>query len=249
MKELIKTPFAIILSFFILLFIYSTFGPRLPISIITQQKGEPLIVSEEGKATAVPDIAKVTLGIEESGTSLKSVQDNVNTKSKNLVSELKKLGIEEKNIKTTSYNVYPEYNYESQPPRISGYKVSTNYEVTIDNFDKVNEVIVKATEVGSNVIGNISFDLKDETKEKALNDAREMAVGKAKEKAKSLANAAGISLGRILNISESETGLTPRPVYTKAAVGMGLDQAISQPEITPGETEIIVNISISWEIK
>ena len=247
MKELIKTPFAIILSFFILLFIYSTFGPRLPISIITQQKGEPLIVSEEGKATAVPDIAKVSLGIEESGTSLKSVQDNVNKKSKNLVSELKKLGIEEKNIKTTSYNVYPEYNYESQPPKISGYKVSTNYEVTIDNFDKVNEVVVKATEVGTNVVGNISFDLKDETKQKALDQARELAIDKAQKKAKSLAKIAGISLGKIINISESQNNLTPRPIYTKA--GAGLDQAIAQPEIAPGETEIFVNISISWEIK
>lgn len=247
MKELIKTPFAIILSFFILLFIYSTFGPRIPISIITQQKGEPLIVSEEGKATAIPDIAKVSLGIEENGTNLKSVQDNVNKKSKTLVSELKKLGIEEKNIKTTSYNVYPEYNYESQPPKISGYRVSTNYEVTIDNFDKVNEVVVKATEVGANIVGNASFDLKDETKQKALDEARKVAIEKAQNKAKSLAKIANISLGRIINISESQDNLTPRPIYTKAA--MELDQAISQPEITPGETEIIVNISISWEIK
>ena len=249
MKEIIKTPFAIILSFFVLLFIYSTLGPRLPISIITQQKGEPLIVSEEGKATAIPDIAKASLGIEENGTNLKSVQDNVNKKSKNLVSELKRLGIEEKDIKTTSYNVYPEYNYESQPPKITGYRVSTNYEVTINNFDKVNEVVIKATEVGANIVGNISFDLKDETKQKALDEAREIAIEKAKNKAKSLAKIANISLGKIINISESQDNLIPRPMYTKSAAGSGLDQAISQPEITPGETEIIVNISISWEIK
>ena len=123
MKELIKSPLMIVITFFVLLFFYSTLGPRLPISIITQQKGEPLIVTEEGSSTAVPDIAKVSLGIEANGTSLKSVQDNVNKKSKNLVSELKKLGIDDKDIKTTSYNVYPEYNYDSQPPKISGYRV------------------------------------------------------------------------------------------------------------------------------
>jgi len=248
MKELIKSPFVIVVTFFLLLFLYSTLGPRLPISIITQQKGEPLIVIEEGSAIAIPDVAKVSLGIEESGSNLKTVQDNINKKSKSLVSELKKLDIDDKNIKTTSYNVYPEYNYDSEPPIISGYRVSISYQVTIDNFDKVNGVVVKAAEVGANSIGNISFDLKDETKQKALDKARENAIKKAKTKAKSLAKAANISLGKILNISESQdNSITPRPIYQKAK--MGLDQEITQPEITPGETKITVNISISWEIK
>ena len=75
-----------------------------------------------------------------------------------------------------------------------------------------------------------------------------MAIDKAKAKAKSLAKAANISLGKILNISESQNNaISPRPVYTKAEIG--IDQAISQPEITAGETKINVNISISWEIK
>lgn len=248
MKEFLKSPIALILSFFIFLFIYSTLGPRLPISIITQQKGEPLLVTEEGSSTAIPDIAKVSVGIEENGANLKTVQDNLNKKSKSLVAELKKLGIDDKNIKTTSYNVYPEYNYDSQPPKISGYRVSINYEVTIDNFDKVNDVLVKSTEVGANSIGNVSFELKDETKQKALEEAREIAVEKAKTKAKSLAKAANISLGRILNISESSNNsITPQPMYAKSEIS--LDQAISRPEITPGETEINVSVSIYWEIK
>ena len=101
-----------LLIFFILLFVYSKWGPSLPISILTQTKGEPLIVSETGKVTAIPDIAKVSLGIEEQGVSLKVVQDSVNSKSKKLTNELKKLGIDEKDIKTVNYNVYPEYSYE-----------------------------------------------------------------------------------------------------------------------------------------
>jgi len=247
MKELIKSPFITVITFFVFLFLYSTLGPRLPISIITQQKGEPLIVTEEGSAIAIPDIAKVSLEIKENGTSLRSVQESVNKKSKNLVSELKKLGIDKNDIKTSSYNIYPEYNYDSEPPKITGYRVSINYQVTIENFDKVNEVVLKATEVGVNSIGNVSFDLKDETKQKALDEAREIAIEKAKAKAKSLAKEAKISLGRIINISESQDNLIPRPMYAKAEIG--LDQEITQPEIIPGETEITVNISISWEIK
>lgn len=247
MKELIKSPVFTIVSFFVLLFLYSTFGPRLPISIITQQKGEPLLVTEQGKATAIPDIAKISIGIEENGTSLKLVQDNVNKISKDLISELKKLGIPEKDIKTTLYNLYPEYNYEFQPPRISGYRLSVNYEVKVEDFDKLNEVIIKATETGANIIDNISFDLKEETKQKALNEARKEAIEKAQEKAKSLAKTAGISLGKIINISESQNNLPSMPIYRKEA--MDLSESITEPEIIAGETEITVDISISWEIK
>jgi len=248
MNDLLKSPFFAVITFFILLFLYSTFGPKIPFSLVTQEKGEPFMVTETGNATAVPDIAKVYLGIEENGDSLKTVQENVNKKSKSLVSELKKLGIEEKNIKTNSYNVYPEYNYDQQPPQIRGYRVSINYQVTIENFDKVNEVLVKATEVGANNIGNISFELRDETKEKALNEAREEASNKAKEKAKSLAKISGISLGRIINISESAGAEDIRPMYASKAVSLTSMES-TKPEITPGETEISITLSISWEIK
>ena len=82
-----------IIIFFVLLFVYSKFGPSLPISVLTQTKGEPMMVSEIGKVTVVPDIAKVTVGIEAQGQILKRVQDEANTKSKNLTDALKKLGI------------------------------------------------------------------------------------------------------------------------------------------------------------
>lgn len=247
MRDFLKQPIALIITIFILLFIYSKFGPRIPISVITQQKGEPLIVGEVGKVTAVPDIARINFGIEESGVSLKSVQDSVNQKSKNLVKELKKLGIEEKDIKTSAYNLYPDYDYEVKPVKITGYRVSTNYDIKVRNFDKVNEVLLKGTEAGANVVGNVSFELSNEEKDKAVEKARQEAVEKAKEKAKSLAKAAGISLGKIINISESQGYEYPGPIALKSAVGSG--GAGVEPDIKPGETEVTVNISISWEIK
>ena len=147
-----------IIIFFILLFVYSKWGPSLPISVLTQTKGEPLIVTETGKVAAVPDIAKITLGIEEQGESLKTVQNSINLKSNKLTSELKKLEVDEKDIKTLSYNVYPEYNYDIRPYRLSGYRVSTTYEVKIKDFEKVNDALVVATDSGSNIVGNISFE-------------------------------------------------------------------------------------------
>lgn len=245
-ENLLRHPLTLIAAIFVFLFISSALGLRLPISVISQDRGQPLVVEGQGKVTIIPDIAKVTLGIDESGSSLASVQASVNTKSKSLVAALKKLGIEEKDIKTVSYNVFPEYNYESQPPRITGYRVSISYEVKVEDFDKINEVVVIATQSGANLVGGVSFEVNDETKNKKLNEARELAVKEAKEKAQGLAKAAGVSLGKILNISEFPSFEPPTPIALKEGVDMGQP---ARPEITPGETELSVTVSLSFEIR
>ncbi|WKZ25711.1 MAG: SIMPL domain-containing protein [bacterium] len=238
-----------IIIFFILLFVYSKWGPSLPISVLTQTKGEPLVVTETGKATIVPDIAKVIIGIEKQGQTLKQVQGEVNATSKNLTDSLKKLGIDEKDIKTTNYNVSPEYDYSSSPYRINGYRVSTSYEIKVTNFEAINEVLILATSSGANVVGNISFEINEKDKEEVLNTAREEAVKKAKTKAEGLAKAAGITLGKIINVSESFGTDYPRPMTFDKSVemGVGIEPAIAN--ITPGETEIEVTISLSYEIR
>ncbi|KKU10305.1 MAG: 26 kDa periplasmic immunogenic protein [Candidatus Woesebacteria bacterium GW2011_GWB1_45_5] len=233
--------------FFFLLFLFAKWGPSLPVSVLSQQKGEPLVVQGTGRISVAPDIARVDMGIQENGSSLKTVQDSVNKKSKTLVDGLKKLGIDGKNIKTTSYSVYPNYDYTSRNSRITGYQVSINYEVTIDDFDKVNDALTVATQNGANVVGGVNFEVNDKTKKEKLQEAREEAVNEAKEKAGGLAKAANMTLGRVVNISESQ-GFEPRPLtFLEKAAGAPAD--VAQPEITPGETELSVTVSLSYEIR
>ncbi|OGM88431.1 hypothetical protein A2614_01985 [Candidatus Woesebacteria bacterium RIFOXYD1_FULL_40_21] len=248
-QNILKHPLTLLISFFVLLFLFTKFGPNLPVSILSQEKGQPLVVQGEGKVSVVPDIAKVSLGIEESGSSLKTVQDSVNKKSKTLTDELKKLGIKDADIKTVSYNVSPNYDYRSVPTKIIGYRVSTTYEVKIKDFDKVNDVLVKATEVGANSIGNVSFEVNEETKKEKLQDARKEAVKEAKDKAEGLAKAAGITLGKIINISEQQGFDNTRPIPLLEKSGIGGDTQIAQPEIAPGETELSVIVSLSFELR
>lgn len=257
MEEVKRRPdsgIATVIIFFVLLFAFSKWGPRLPISVTSQQNGEPLIVSGVGKVTTSPDIAKLVIGIEESGASLKNVQDSVNTKSKNLTTKLKSLGVPEKNIKTASYYVYPNYDYQNPLPsggqRINGYRVSTSYEIKVEDFDLVNDILVAAPEVGANTIGNVSFEVNDETKKEKLNEAREIAVKEAKEKAEGLAKASGITLGKIVNISENFGGpVSFREYAVPASVGGDAVKQIAEPDITPGETDLSVTVSLSYEVR
>jgi len=240
--------FGTVIAFFILLFVFAKWGPSIPFSVLSQQKGEPMIVEGTGKSFVTPDIAKVSVGIEESGTSLKTVQDSVNRKSKDLTDTLKDLGIDEKDIKTTSYNLYPQFDYSTPAPRLTGYRVSTTYEVTIRDFDKVNDALTAVTSAGANIIGGVAFEVNDKTKKEKLQEAREMAVAEAKDKAEGLAKAAGVTLGKIINISEAQ-GIEPRPI---ALMEKTIDSSVTEPiapDIQPGETELSVNVILSFEIR
>lgn len=239
---------ATVVVFFMLLFVFAKWGPSINFSTTSQSKGEPLTVTGEGKVYITPDLATITIGIEESGNSLKIVQDNVSRKTNTLTATIKKLGVKDEDIKTTSYNLYPTYNYESTPYRVDGYRVSTSYSVKIRDFDKINDIIVASTEAGANMESNIIFDVNEETKKEKLNEARKLATDNAKEKAEGLAKAAGITLGKIVNISEMQGLDVPRYYATGVALDV-MSKEASQPSIEAGQTEIVVNVSLSYEVR
>jgi uncharacterized protein len=237
-----------IIIFFILLSIFAKWGPSINFTTTTQTKGEPFVVQGTGKSTVSPDIAKVDVGIEETGQVLKQVQDSVNKKSQTLVAGIKKIGIDDKDIKTISYYVYPQYDYTSTTQKITGYRVSTDYRITIHDFTKINDLLASVTSLGANTVGSVNFDLSDDLKNQKLDEARKLAVTEAKTKAAGLAKAAGITLGKIINVSESNP--SDSRLYALPVTGSGaLEKTVTEPNIQPGTTEINISVSLSYEIK
>ena len=189
------------------------------------------------------------MGIEDSGTNLKTVQDSVDKKSQDLTNQLKKLGIDSQDIKTISYSVYPQYDYTNPNQKITGYQVSTSYEVTIRDFTKINDILGSATSFGANTVGGVNFDLSDDLKNQKMEEARVQAVTDAKTKAEGLAKAAGISLGKIINVSES-TPSNIQPLMLPVTAGGGTsDKTVTPPSVQPGTTELDVTISLSYEVR
>lgn len=244
-----KEKMIVIAFFFALLFVFAKLGPAINFSVTSQEKGEPFVVSGEGKVWVTPDIAKITVGVEESGSSLSAVQESVNTKSQSLTEAIKGMDIEKEDIKTTSYNLYPEYDYSSSIRRITGYRVSVAYEITIRDFDKINELITTATSTGANMEGEVSFELNYDSQKEKLDEARKMAVDDAKSKAQGLASAAGITLGSIINISENQTGGGIVPVYANDALKLEGAVGMTSPSIETGQTEIEVTVNLSYEVR
>ncbi|MFH1186987.1 MAG: SIMPL domain-containing protein [Candidatus Levyibacteriota bacterium] len=247
MKDL-KIPLFTIIFIFLGLILYTRIVGPIPFSVNSIQTTKNSFFATEGtgKATAAPDIAVVNIGVTQTSSSVVDTQDKVNKKVSSIINELKKLGMKEKDIKTTNYSVYPNYDFNGNQ-RITGYNVTQNLEVKVKPIEKINKVIDTATANGANISGGAQFSFSDELKEKLEKEAREEAVKKAKQKAEGLAKAAGIRLGKIVDISEQGLSQYPIPLVGRGGAIEETDRK-EPTNITPGENTVSVTVSLSYEI-
>lgn len=220
-------------------------------------------VSGEGEVFAVPDIASFTFGVIEEAADVGAAQEAATKKINDVVAYLKSEGIEEKDIRTTSYNVYPKYDYIQEtctqfrcPPGkqvLAGFEVSQMVEVKVRDPQKAGALLSGAGERGANNVSGLTFTIDDEDALRA--DARAKAIADARAKAEQLADDLGVRLQRVVNFSEGGQGPIPF-YYGKTAVmnqaGMGgADMAVAEsaPSVPTGENKIVVNVNVTYEIR
>ena len=205
--------------------------------------------SGEGKVTATPDIAVISASILTQGKDSKAAQDSNSVKSKAVADFLKKEGIDDKDVKTSNYNINPQYVYPPNggQPSISGYQVSESYEIKVRDLTKVSAVLDGLVSAGANQVNNLGLQI--ENPDELQTQARQMAIDNAKKKADELEKQVGISLGRIVNFSENSAG-SPIPMYydlKSQASGMG--GGGPAPEISNGQNDITVDVTITYQIR
>lgn len=214
----------------------------------TDQQIYTITLDGEGKITATPDIAEISLGLMTEKISVAEAQKENTEKMNQILAELKKMSIEEKDIKTTNYSIYPRYDWADGKQTLKGYQVSQSVTVKIRNLDKIGAVLEMAGRLGANQTGGLSFTI-DEP-EKLKQQAREKALLNAKEKAEALAKVAGVKLGRLVSFTESSGNAYP--VYRDTSMSFGLggaEKAVAPaPEVEPGSQDVIVNVSVTYEV-
>ncbi len=244
-----------ILAFFMLAYWYGTQAWTLGKNTASPRQ---ISVSGEGKMSVRPDIAKFSASVVTTAPRIGDAQRE-NAKSGNAVIEfLKKQGVEEKDIKTVSYSINPQYQYfdvppcyrspcpPHKPPEIISYEVRNMLEVTVRDLNKVDDLLEGVVENGSNEVGSVVFTV--DNPEKILAEARKKAIDDAKEKAKLLAQDLGIRLGHMVSFSESSGGI-PIPYYEeKLGVGGG-GAPMPAPSIQPGEQELKINVTLYYEFR
>jgi hypothetical protein len=255
----IKAIFSVLAFFTILLFIsltvfftVSAFNKIQERKYIGQEIKEQrtITVSGSGEIYAKPDLALATFSVvNEAKTVSKAMTENTE-KMNAVISYLKGQGVEEKDLKTVNFYIYPRYDYyeksELYPSGrrvLAGYEITQSLQVKIRDMTKIGQIIEGATQAGANQIGDLSFtiDKQDELKAKARLDA----INKAKEKAKELSLQLGVNLVRITSFSEnSYLPNWDNLKYTETETG-GAGPA---PQVQTGENKIEVTVSITYEI-
>ena len=214
-----------------------------------------LAVSGEGEVVAVPDIAEFTFSvITQGGKNLETLKNQNTEKINSAIAFLEESGIDEQDIKTQYYNVQPRYQYYDcrstgicPPADIVGYEVNQGVLVKIRDFSKVGDILSGVVERGANSVSQLSFTIDDPTM--IQNEAREKAIQEAKDKAEAIAEASGIRLGRLVAVEEGYPS-TPSIYYDARAEGLGMGGASSvSPDIQPGSQEVVVSVTLRYEIK
>lgn len=241
----IPIPIITVLFIFICLFVFFKLSGPIPFFIqnITTTKTSLFSVDGVGEATAIPDTAMISFGVTKTASTVQSAKDQVNAIANKITQDLKNLGINVKDIKTTNYSVNPQYDYSGGTQRFTGYIVDTNMQVKLQPIDKANQAIDITTQDGATQVSGVQFVVNDAKQKELTNEARKKAIADAKEKAQSLAGAAGINLGRIVDIQENaQNNPRPVPLLMETAKGGG-----EPTQLNPGENTISTTITLSYE--
>ena len=205
-----------------------------------------MAVSAEGKMTIAPDAASINFSVITETKTAKEAQTQNTEKMNKVIEYVKSVGIDPKDIKTTSYYLYPKYDYPNGKSILVGYTLTNSISVKIVKFELIGDLIAKSVELGINQIGDVNFfvDNPDEAKTKA----GQLAIQNARAKALALARQAGIKLGKVVSVTESGGEFPLYYPMAKEAFGMGGGGGAA-PQLTPGTQEIRVFANMTFEIR
>ncbi|MEL6169345.1 MAG: SIMPL domain-containing protein [Pseudomonadota bacterium] len=204
-----------------------------------------LTVTATGVVEAMPDMATIQLGVL---TEERTAQAAISTNSRamnGILATLTAAGIEARDLQTSNFSVSPRwgrYSQQGDRAEITGYQVSNQLTVRVRELEKLGEILDVVAQAGGNLFQGLRFGVEDDA---SLRDtARERAVAEARRKAELLAEAADVSLGALVSLSEA-TGASPRPM---AQMDFARAESAAVP-VAAGEVGITAQVSLVYRIE
>jgi len=235
-------------------------------NVIKNQKPvNTIAVSADGKVTATPDLATMTIGVQTAGATAQTVKDQNNAKVNAVLAFVKQQGIGAGDITTSDINVYPQQSYPGvvpmviggggtvdNTPKITGYTGNQTITIKIHGVDKdlsvANKIEDGAVNAGANEVDGVNFSFSNP--DALQQQAQQQAIANAKTKAQALAQAAGLTLGKVVSVSETNSNFPgPVPYAVNSAMGLGGAAKSVAPDIQNGTQDITESMSVTFEVK
>ena len=207
-------------------------------------------VTGEGVARIAPDMAVLDLAVTREAATAREALDANSAAMKQVLGEMRTQGVEERDLQTSNFSIQPKYVYpkpkstgEREPPRIVGYTVRNTLTIRVRDISRVGAILDKSVTLGVNEGGNIRFTNNDPSA--AISQARVDAVHDAMAKAKTLAGAAGVKTGKLLELSEQSYSPRAAPI---ARAEMMMSRAADAVPVATGENSYKVHVSLAYAI-
>jgi uncharacterized protein len=199
-----------------------------------------ITVTGTGTVEAAPDMATLMIGVTTQGATAAEALAANTSATEAVIARLTASGIAGRDMQTSNLSINPNWTgYDSSTPTISGYVASNMLTVRVRALDTTGAVLDAAVADGANTLNGLTFGLADP--EPAYNEARKEAVADARAKAELLAEAAGVTLGKVLSIADGGAMTDPAPMYREAV-------SAAPVPVVGGELGLVANLSIVYEI-
>ncbi|WP_424931291.1 SIMPL domain-containing protein [Amaricoccus macauensis] len=213
--------------------------------IAAQEVSRHITVTGSGVVSVKPDTARIMVGVQARGETAKAALDEMSSLLDGVFSALDDAGIVEENRQTTALSLDPLYVQQERDGRntreISGYRAMSMLSIRVADIGGAGALIDRLTQAGANRIDSISFEISEP--EAAAATARQRAVENARQKAGEYAEAAEVSLGEVVSISEHGSA-APRPMMS----GARMAEASFAVPVAEGSIEVEAQVTVIFRI-
>ena len=215
--------------------------------VMSAETGDRTIqVTGSGSVAGEPDLARLDLGVAVEGETVAEAREAAARAMTAVLSSLEGNQIAEEDMQTGTLGIHPQYDYDEGQRTLRGYMVNNTVRVKVRRLETLGDVIDDAAEAGGNsmVINSIQFMIEDTTP--LQTQARKLAVKDAEEKARTLAETSGATLGEPLAITESTYYQGPPSPFQAEAFA---DAARTSTPVLPGELTVTVAVTVVYQIE
>jgi uncharacterized protein YggE len=216
------------------------------VAVVRPVAGTRLDISATGSVSRVPDLAIISAGVvTKSPTASGAIADNA-ARMERVRAALKRAGIADRDIQTSSINLNPDYRYDNnQPPVLTGYQASNSVSIRFRDIRNTGKILDALVAQGANQMNGPSLTI--DKPEAAYDEARTKALAAGRARADLSARSLGMRVTRLLSVSEGGTNM-PRPPYPMAMMAQA-ERSDAKTAIEPGSQDLEITLGMSFELQ
>ena len=208
--------------------------------------GQVVDVTGSYTSKVTPDLGIISVFVDTLKDSAEEAQEN----NAYIISEIKKnlrvAGLDENDLETVSFNVYPEYDWTDNGRVLKGYRATHSLDLTVDDIDSIGAYLDIVVKSGVNQINNIRFEIDDSTKKELQVEALQKATEDARVKAGAIASGLGKKVGKVVSISDSTVNVNPW--FYKGGAMLETADAAAITEISFSDVEVRADVTAKFKL-